>query len=92
MMVRRSGRKPEERTGALGSRRKSEQAALGVRNAQMINFDHELDEIVQVAGTGLVPLRTALLQLRERVTPSACSTGTQVRNQRSLMLHKSRHS
>jgi len=44
----------------------------------MINFDHELDEIVQVAGTGLVPLRTALLQLRERVTPSACSTGTQV--------------
>jgi hypothetical protein len=35
----------------------------------MINFDYDLGEIVQMAGTGPVPLRTALLQMPGRVDP-----------------------
>jgi hypothetical protein len=35
----------------------------------MIDFDYDLDEIVQMAGTGPVRLRTALLQMPGRVDP-----------------------
>jgi hypothetical protein len=35
----------------------------------MISFNYDLDEIVQMAGTGPVPLRTALLQMPGRVDP-----------------------
>jgi hypothetical protein len=35
----------------------------------MINFDYDLDEIVQMAGMRSVPLRTALLQMPGRVDP-----------------------
>jgi hypothetical protein len=35
----------------------------------MINFDYDLDEIVQMADTGPVPLRTALLQMPDRAVP-----------------------
>jgi hypothetical protein len=35
----------------------------------MINFEYDLDESVQMAGTGPVPLRTALLHMPARVDP-----------------------
>jgi hypothetical protein len=35
----------------------------------MINFDYDLDEIVQMVGTGPVSLRTALLTMPGRVDP-----------------------
>ena len=35
----------------------------------MIDFDHRLDEIVQVDGRGLVSLRTALILMPSRVGP-----------------------
>jgi hypothetical protein len=35
----------------------------------MINFDYNLDEIVQMDGKGLVSLRTALIHMPDRVRP-----------------------
>ena len=35
----------------------------------MINFDYDLDEIVQVDGIGLVTLRKALARMPEKVGP-----------------------
>jgi hypothetical protein len=36
---------------------------------QMINFEYDLDEIVQVDGIGLVTLRKALAHMPEKVGP-----------------------
>jgi hypothetical protein len=35
----------------------------------MINFNYDLDEIVQVDGKGIVSLRTALIHMPDRVGP-----------------------
>ena len=35
----------------------------------MIDFDYDLDEMVQMEGTGTVSLRTALINMPDRVGP-----------------------
>jgi hypothetical protein len=56
----------------------------------MINFNYDLDEIVQIIVTGPVSLRTALLRMPGRVDPLSVLHRKAGKNPAPLMLHKSR--
>jgi hypothetical protein len=55
--------------GALGFRHRFRYSSFLPGGSQMINFDYDLDEIVQVDGIGLVTLRKALAHMPEKVGP-----------------------
>jgi hypothetical protein len=56
----------------------------------MIDFEYDLDEIVQMDGKGPVSLRTALVHIPSRVGPLGVYGAKREISRRSSMLNKSK--